>query len=149
MTSSSRVPICEAGTGNRGSGGVHDEDPAVLGPGDEAAVSERAERGEEVSLAHVQGVAQVLGRQRVRGGMEAVNDAGLERIVGGEGRVGGAVRGALDDEVGGITRDEAEAEGRRRGGTAMLDDQDAVVAVAGEVEAGIEPRREITGAAEL
>ena len=125
--------------------GVRGERPAVFGPGDESTVSEGTKRGKQVSLANVQGIAKLLGRLGVRRGVEALDDPGLERIVGGERDIGGV----LDDEVGGIAGDEAEAEGRRCGGTAVLDDQDAVVAVAGEVEAGIEPGREVAGAAEL
>jgi len=121
------------------------ERPAVFGPGDESTVSEGAKRGKQVSLANVQGIAKLLSRLGVRRGVEALDDPGLKRIVGGEGDIGGV----LDDEVGGIAGDEAQAEGRRCGGTAVLDDQDAVIALAGEVEPGIEPGREIARAAEL
>lgn len=125
------------------------EGPAVFGPGDESTVSERAQRSEQVGLANVQGIAKLLGRLRARRRAEAFDDARLERIVGGDRRIGDVISGAVDDEVGGIAGDEAQAEGRRCGGTAVLDDQDAVIALAGEVEPGIEPGREITRAAEL
>jgi hypothetical protein len=125
------------------------EHPTVFGPGDEAAVSEGAQRGEQVGLANVQGIAELLGWLGTRRRAEAFDDAGLERIVGGDWRVEGAISGALDDEVRGVAGDEAQAEGRRCGGTAVLDDEDAIVAVAGEVEAGIEPGGEVAGAAKL
>ena len=119
----------------------------MLGLGDEAAVGEAAQGLEQVGLADMQGVAELLGGLGTRYGAKVLDDACLKWIAGRNGCLG--CLGVLECEVRGLARDQTQAEGRRCGCAAMFDDELAFVVVAREVERRIRPGREVAGAAEL
>jgi len=88
----------------------------VLGLGDEAAVYEAMQGSEQVGLADVERIAELRGRLRARDRAKLLENAALEWIADGSGRLG--IVGVLDSQVGSIAGDEAKAERRWRGCTA-------------------------------
>ena len=118
----------------------------MVGSEDGTTRGESAQRGEEVGLADVEGVAERGGRLRAsRDEGESLEDTRVERI----GHVLVGRRAILQREMRQLARYEAHAERRGRGRASMLRDEKAVLASTGQVQGRVGPGREIARAAEL